>query len=352
MERPDLSQVDPQVKAYIEYLEKRLKINTVSRDESSAAVAVPDTPLPAEAPTTINIVTISKNGFAKRTLRHLYPRQHRGGMGIFDIDISDEDAPAVLLNAEEGQSILVFTNKARVYRLSLSKIETGPVHMKGQPLFDRSPLDPDETVAAALPDRAAGYIALLSAHGRVRCLRHHLFGEHMRPGTAMFRYEEFGPLVSVCWTPGDSDLFIASKNGQAIRFSEKLLNPQGDLGLRLADGDQAVSVTSVYPDSNVFLLSANGKGTIRSMNGFAPNKSTGGSGKIAMKTDQLIGAVTVEPEDEIFAESRYGKVIRFRADEVPDAEGAVQGVYCMGLRGDEVSSVMKSSPALRTSGLY
>lgn len=352
MERPDLSQIDPQVKAYIEFLEKRLKINTAPREDTVVTAPVPDTPLPAESPTTINIITISKNGYAKRTFRHLYPRQHRGGMGIFDIDIADEDAPAVLLNAEEGQSILVFTNKARVYRLPLPKIEQGLVHSKGELIFDRSPLDPDETVAAALPDRAAGYIALLSAHGRVRCLRHHLFGEHMRPGTAMFRFEEFGALVSVCWTPGDSDLFIASQKGQAIRFSEKLLNPQGDLGLRLAEGDRAVAVASVYPDSNVFLLSANGKGTIRPMEGFAPNKSAGGSGKMAMKTDQLIGAVTVEPEDEIFAESRYCKIIRFRADEVPEAEGAVQGVFCMGLRGDEVSTIMKSSPTLRSSGLF
>jgi DNA gyrase subunit A len=351
MERPDLSQVDPLVRAYIEYLEKRLKIG-YSQKEESVAIEIPDTPIPPESPTTINIVTISKEGYAKRTYRHLYPRQHRGGMGIFDIDMAGDDFPVVLANAEEGQNILLFTNKARVYRQNLSKITEASLHSRGQLLFDRSPMDVDEYITVVLPEQASGYIAMLTAQGRVRCLRHHLFGEHMRPGTQVFKYEEFGALVSACWTPGDSELFITSKNGQAIRFGEKLVSPQGDWGIRLGDQDTAVSIASVGPEDGVFLLTSNGRGTIRLMSGFAPNKSPGGSGKIAMKTEHLIGAVKIVEEDEIFIISRFGKIIRFRVDEVPASEGAVQGVNCMGLRGDEVVTLLKSSPVLQSTGLF
>ncbi|HEX2979294.1 MAG TPA: hypothetical protein VHO48_03415, partial [Anaerolineaceae bacterium] len=137
-----------------------------------------------------------------------------------------------------------------------------------------------------------------------------------------------------------------------IRFTEKLVSPQGEWGIRLSGDDQAVAIASVSEDSCVFLIGQNGKGTLRAMSGFAPNKSTGGSGKLAMKTTGLVGAVTARPEDEIFLISQLGKIIRFRADEVPVSEGAVQGVNCMGLRGDEVSAVLNSSLETPSNDLF
>lgn len=347
LERPDLEGVSPEIRAYIEHLEKRLKIG--AQPEVSE---VPETPLTDEPPTNICVITISKDGYAKRTYRHLYPRQHRSGMGIFDLDTNDPDYPMVVANAMDTQSLLLFTNKARVYRYSVARIPESPVHSKGELLFDRTPLEPDEFVVAALPERAFGYVAVLSAYGRVRCLRHHLFGEHMRSGMQLFKSEETGPLAAVCWTPGDADLFIATKMGQGIRFSEKLVTPQGDQAIRLADGDTAVGVASVTDDSGVVLLTASGKGTVRLMSGFAPNKSSGGSGKIAMKTEDLVGAAAMDAAADVFAISRYGKIIRFPASEVPPTEGVVQGVFCMTLRGDEVSAYLVSSPKLVNNSLF
>lgn len=354
MERPDLSNTDPLVRDYIEYLERRLRIGPDRHRDTPETDELPvsDAPLPAEAPTTLQIITISKEGYTKRTARHHYPRQHRGGMGIFDLDLNGDDYPVTLANTDEEQSLLVFTNKARVYRHPVSKISSTDVHAKGKPLFDRSPLDHDEWVTVALPVRATGYVAMLSANGRVRILRHHLFGEHLKPGTSLFKYDEFGPLVSACWTAGDGDLFIASRSGQAIRFNEKLVSPQGDWGIRLSGDDSAVSITSIYPDSTVILIGKNGKGTRRAMSGFAPNKSAGGSGKQAMKTPGLVGSVACQPDDEVFLISQLGKIIRFRTDEIPLAEGTVQGVNCMSLRGDEVSSVLISSQNHSTNGLF
>jgi DNA gyrase subunit A len=80
------------------------------------------------------------------------------------------------------------------------------------------------------------------------------------------------------------------------------------------------------------------------MSGFAPNKTPGGSGKIAIKSNKVAGAVTIETNDDLFIISRLGKVIRFPASEVPPTEGVVQGVNCMGLRGDEVVALLRSGP--------
>ena len=350
MDRPDLTDVDPKIRAYVEYLESLVKVKPISSGKdrfhtnmvSDTFVDQVEDQLPSELPTTLNIVTISKTGIAKRTARHLYSRQHRGGMGIFDLDVVSPDYPTILTCADETKNLILFSNTARAFRLSINKINSTPVRSKGEILLQRISLEPEESIVAVLPERASGYVAMASASGGVRCLRHHLFGEHMRPGTVMFQHKDFGPLVSACWTLGESDLFVATQNGLAIRFSEKLVPPQGDLGIRLSGDDTVVAITSVYQDSGVFLVGADGKGTVRLMSGFAPNKSMGGSGKLAIKCQKLVGATEIEENDDLFIITRQSKIIRFKADEVPGTEGVIQGVNCISMRVDKVTTVIKT----------
>jgi len=342
MQRPDLSNIDPTLVKYIEFLEKKLGL---SQEKPLADEISPERAseiLPAEPQTTLGVLTISSQGFVKRTYRHLYSRQHRGGMGVFDIDISSTDEPVSLGLFDQGQTVILLTSKARAFRYSPHHLEPSPVRSKGLPALERLGLEQDERITAVLPEQARGYIALLGESGRVRCLRHHLFGEHMRPGTILFNLADFGPLSSACWTPGDAELLIVSRQGMGIRFPEKAISPQGDLGIRLSNDDKAVGITSVNPDSLVFMLGTDGRGTVRQMSGFAPNKSPGGAGKIAMKTSHLVGVATVQPDDDIFIVTRTGKIIRFQADEIPPTEGTVQGVNCISMRMDEVASFLRS----------
>ena len=353
MQRPDLSKIDPSVVAYIEYLERKVGVkpgegrpmaSRVTVREEETALPERTEPLPAERETNFSILTITQEGNAKRTYRHLFTRQHRGGMGVFGIDLLGDDEPVILAGTEETQNLLFFTSRARVFRQPLNIINESPINARGSSLTGRFNLEPDETLVAVLPEQARGYVALVTQGGRVRSLRHHLFGEHMRPGAAMFNYNEVGPLASVCWTPGDAELFILTREGMGIRFAEKSISPQGDQGIRLSGNDCVVAITSVNEDSGVFMVSADGRGTVRQMSGFAANKSPGGSGKIAFKSSHVISAVMVEKDDDLFMMSRLGKVVRFPSEEVPTTEGVVQGVNCMGLRGDEVVALLKSGP--------
>ncbi len=345
MQRPDLSKADPAIIAYIEYLEAQLKGNAPRRSPVRAKEIeeFPAEPaVPAEPPTTINIATVSQAGLAKRTPRHLYPRQRRGGMGIFDLDVPAPDFPAILASLDASENALVFTNLAKVYRVPAGYLDDSDVRSKGKLLLDRYALEEGEMPVAVLPERSSGYVALVSALGKVRCLRHHLFGEHMRPGSLFFNTRETGPLVAACWTEGDSDLFLLTQRGIAIRFSEKALSPMGDWGIKVSADDRVVAITSVYADGQVFIIGSDGKGTIREMSGFAANKSAGGSGKIAMKNDHIVGAAMVTANDDLFILTRLGKMIRFRADEVPSTDGVVQGVICVNMRNDEVVAVKAS----------
>lgn len=354
MQRPDLSNVDPEIVAYIEYLERKTGTksgigrmaasNSQVDGEDDSEFLNRNEPLPAEIESPFFILTVTRQGGAKRTYRHIYGRQHRGGMGVFGIDLVGDDEPVILSEAEENQNLLFFTSRARVFRQPLSIISSGPINARGDMVANRFALEPEESLVAVLPEMARGYIALVTRGGRVRCLRHHLFGEHMRPGTSFFNINEYGPLASACWTPGDADLVILTQGGMAIRFSEKTISPQGDQGIRLSTNDHVVAVASVNEESGLFIAGADGRGTVRLMSGFAANKTLGGSGKIAIKNNKVVGAVAVEAKDDLFLLSRLGKIVRFPASEVPTTEGVVQGVNCMGLRADEVIAVIKCGP--------
>lgn len=337
LERPNLNNVAPEVKAYIEALEAKLA-RLQPRRESAAS---PD-PEPGEPPTTLNMITISARGMAKRTPRHLYGRQRRGGMGIFDLEAAGGDPPAVLTVADENEVVLLFTDFGRAFRLPVASLAETAVRGQGQALTVMLQFRPHERIVAALPENGGAYAALVSQRGWVRRVRSSYLGKSLIPGTTFHDVKEGGYLTAVCWTPGDDELFMATRLGKGIRFLESQVPARGCLGMRVDVDDAAVAVTAVHPDSGVFLLSNDGKGTIRLMAGFSANKAPGAGGKVAMKTDHLVGAVSVSEEDDIFVISELSKIIRFRAEEVPPKEGVVQGVNCMTLRNDKVTALTAS----------
>lgn len=343
LERPDLSQAAPEVRAYIEALEAEL----APRRGQPAGQADLEPQEPSEPPTTLQVVAISAAGLAKRTPRHLYDRQRRGGMGVFDLETSGGDAPALLTVADRAHDLIVFSDQARAFHVPVSRLAETPVRGRGQSLLNAVALQAGERLAAVLPAGRGVALALVSERGYARVLPAHVVGQAMSPGTALFRYAEFGPLAAVCWTTGDGDLFVATQHGLAIRFPERALPLQGGLAIRLEAGDRTAAVEAVRPPDGqaIFLLGADGRGTLRLMSGFAANKAPGGGGKTAMKTEQLAGAVAAEPGDDIFILSRLSKMIRFRASEVPAKEGVVQGVNCMALRADECVAVTASPSA-------
>lgn len=340
IERPDLSQVDPDIRRYIEALEDELE-RLVEQGEDTS-----DSPIqtPVEPATPLNIISANASGLAKRTPAHFYARQKRGGMGVFDIETPREDPPILVSIAEDTQTLLIITSHARAYHLPVTAITETPVRGRGMSITTRLNWNNDEHLVAILPVQAQGYLILLSSSGMVRSLRHHIFGDYMKPGLPLYDIKSFGPLGAAAWSLGDGDLFIATRQGKAIRFSEKHVPAQGCPGIRLAAGDQAVSVATAYNDSEIFLLGSDGRGTVRHMAGFNANKSPGSGGKIAMSASQLVGAANIDGADDVFIISNLGKMIRFKLSEVPVKDGVVQGVSCIGLRGDTAVALAVRRP--------
>lgn len=349
--RPDLSDVAAEVVAYIEALEMELLRyqdggRPLPGSRAGAAAVATEAALaePGELPTPVNVVTISRSGMVKRTPRHFYSRQRRSGMGVFDLETAEADPPAHLLLADQDQVLLLFSSHGRAFRWPLRDLVASAVRARGESLLRKLPfpLQADERIAAVLPENGGAYACLASERGWLRRIRASYLGKSMIDGISFHDTKEGGPLAAACWTAGDGELFLATRQGLAIRFNENQVPARGVRGMRVTPGDEVVAVTAVYPHSGVFLLGHDGRGSIRLMSGFSANKAPGAGGKAALKTERLVDAVTVAESDDIFIISGLGKIIRFTAAEVPPKEGVVQGVHCLTLRADEAVAVAKS----------
>ncbi len=335
-ERPDLSQVPPNIVQYIEHLETEIDR---LRGEGGRPAATFDQ---SEPPTTVNILTLSKNGLLKRTPRHYYTRQRRGGVGILDMDLAANDMPIALAVAEESQSVLLFSNFGRAFRLQVSDIAESELRGTGSALSSLFNFRPNEQIVTILPEGQGANVVLVSERGWVRRIRGSYLSSNLIPGMSFHDPKDGGYLAAACWTQGNEDLFLATMSGKGVRFSENQVPASGVKGMRVEPGDRIIGVTAVTDNTGVFLLSADGKGTIRLMSGFSANKAPGAGGKIALKTKKLAAAFTIYPEEDIFCVSQQGKIIRFQAQEIPPKEGVVQGVNCMSLRSDEAVAATKS----------
>ena len=290
MQRPDLSMSTPEVIAYIEALEQEL---AALRDAAEAEADHDGTFEPSEPPTTINVVSVSHSGLAKRTPRHLYTRQRRGGMGVFDLDSPENDPPAHLVLADAAASLTLVTDQGRAFRVPLADLQESPVRGRGKSLLERFTMRPGENISLIFGDpliaARSAYLALVTQRGQLRRIAAQYLGKNLQAGALIYNVAEGGPPAAACWTSGSDDLFIVTRSGQAIRFSERLAPVRGCLGLRVEPGDTIAGIAAIGSDGGVFLLSAEGKGTIRLAAGFGANKAPGASGKVAMKADDDCG---------------------------------------------------------------
>jgi len=344
--RPDLSAVAPEVLSYIEQLEAevtRLRTSALSAAGSGRRIARAEVSFePSEPPTTINILTISQNALIKRTPRHLYARQRRSGMGIFDLDVAEGDQPRFLVSTDESAGVVLITNQGRVFRIETSSLVESPVRDKGESLHDILPLRDGEAITIAMSNEGGSQVIIVTDRGQLRRYAGHHFNQNFQQGMEIFNVQDVGIPVASCWTSGGMELFIATRQGRAIRFAEKLVPVRGCLGMRVEMGDEIISIAAAPEDGAVFMVTESGKGTIRLLSGFSANKAPGSGGKTAMKTDALIGVMGVDAGDDLFIISEQGKIIRFRADDVPAKAGVVQGVNCMALRADSCVAMVTS----------
>jgi DNA gyrase subunit A len=292
------------------------------------------------------VVTITRGGYAKRTKTDLYRAQRRGGKGVRGAQLRTDDIVEHFFVTSTHHWILFFTNKGRVYRAKAYELPEAARDARGQHVANLLAFQPDERIAEvlALQDYdVAPYLVLATAGGLVKKSRLREFDSPRQGGIIAINLREDDEVIGARLVSPDQDLLLVSRHAQAIRFraSDDVLRPMGRatsgvIGMRFSNGDQLLGMHVVEADTDADVLVATGGGYAkRTPADQYPVKGRGGRGvvtaRIVEARGELIGALMVGPEDEVFAITSAGGVIRTTAAEIKQSGRQTMGVRLVNL---------------------
>ena len=292
------------------------------------------------------VVTISHAGYIKRNAVSLYKSQHRGGRGKVGMGTKEEDFVEKIFIASTHNYLLVFTSAGKVYWLKVYQIPQAGRAAKGKAIVNLVNLAPGEKVMATLPVREFvddKFIVMVTKKGTIKKTELTAYANPRAGGIIAISIDEGDELVEVQLTMGNQDVFIATKQGMAIRFKEDDVRDMGRTargvrGISLDEGDEVIGMD--IPAQNTFMLtvSENGFGKCTPVDEYRV-QSRGGKGTINLKTVEKVGNVSgvlqVVGEDNVMLISSAGKVIRLKVQEIPVNHRVTQGVKLIDLEPEE-----------------
>jgi len=269
------------------------------------------------------VVTITRTGYAKRTRADLYRSQKRGGKGISGASLRQDDIVSHFFVSSTHDWILFFTNKGRVYRAKAYELPEANRVARGQHVANLLAFQPDEHIAQVIRIKdydAAPYLVLATKEGLVKKTRLTEFDSNRSGGIIAINLRDDDELVGAALIAADDDLLLVSRKAQAIRFNatDEALRPMGRatsgvIGMRFTDGDQLLAMEVVRDDMDVLVATGGGYAKRTPLDEY-PVQGRGGKGvltaKITERRGGLVGAVVISPDDELFAITSNGGVIR------------------------------------------
>jgi DNA gyrase subunit A len=292
------------------------------------------------------VVTLSHAGYAKRQPVSLYRAQRRGGKGRSATNMKEEDFVERLWIANTHDTLLVFTSAGRVFWLKVYKLPDAGPNARGKPIVNLLPLEPDEKVQAVQAVREFSedrYVLFATRDGTVKKTPLTEFAFQLQRGKIAINLDEGDALVDVQLTDGSRDVMLFASNGKAVRFAEDEVRSMGRTatgvrGMKLAQGEQVVSLIVVDGDGDILTATERGYGKRTELADY-PRKGRGTQGVIAIQCSErngaLIGAVQLAESDELMLISNQGTLVRTRAAEIARVGRNTQGVTLIRLPADE-----------------
>ncbi len=303
-------------------------------------------------------VTISRGGYLKRTPVDTYRRQTRGGKGRIGMSARGEDVIEKLIISSTHSYLLIFTNKGRVYWLKVYHIPDLAAAGKGKNINGLINLQPDEVPKAFLPVKEFTedkFIAMITKQGVIKRCQLTEFDNVMQRGIIACALDEGDELIAARITSGGEQIFLATREGMAIRFKEEDVRAMGRpaRGVRamsLDDGDHLVGAAIVNDDSLILSISERGYGKRTPAKDYRM-QTRGGKGVINMKTTTKIGKVVeileVQENTDLMIISKEGQIIRIESGQIRQAGRSTQGVTLVKMEGEDkvsAASVVPESP--------
>ncbi len=309
------------------------------------------------------VITLSNDGYAKRIPLDTYKSQNRGGKGIIGGKTKEEDFIEHLFVTSSHSTILMFTNRGRVFALKAFEIPEGNRQSKGKAIVNLLQITGQEKVTSAIAFRdfdpknsGETYLTMCTRMGTIKRVELCEFANIRRTGIIAIGLEESDVLVSVQETHGKSDIIIATKNGKSIRFDENQVRAMGRTakgvrGIKLAQGDNVIGMEQAEREGeqpDVLSVCENGYGKRTEFSEYR-TQNRGGSGVITIKTTQRNGCVAgiklVDESKDLMVITEKGMAIRIRCEEIRSVGRNAQGVRLVRL--DENDKISRVAPVVK-----
>jgi DNA gyrase subunit A len=297
------------------------------------------------------VVTLSHAGYAKSQSLDVYRSQRRGGKGKSATSMKDEDFIDKLIIASTHDTVLCFSSKGKVYWLKVYEFPQASRAARGKPIINLLPLEDGERINAVLPIREYAedkFIFMATADGTVKKCSLADFSRPRPSGIRAIELREDNQLIGVELTDGNHDVMLFSDAGKAVRFHESEVRAMGRTargvrGIRLGDGQRVISLIIVESGCTVLTATEKGFGKRTPIEDYVV-KGRGGIGVISIQTTErngkVVGAVTVNEDDEIMLISNQGTLIRTPVDQVSVVGRNTQGVRLVTLgEGESLASL-------------
>ena len=290
------------------------------------------------------VVTITSTGYAKRTKVDAYKSQRRGGKGVRGAELKQDDVVRHFFVCSTHDWILFFTNFGRVYRLKAYELPEASRTARGQHVANLLEFQPEERIAQVIQIQSyedAPYLVLATVQGRVKKSRLSDYESARSGGLIAINLNEGDKLIGAPLCSNEDDLLLVSEEGQSIRFSadDEQLRPMGRStagvkGMRFRGDDHLLAMTVVRDGSYLLVATAGGYGKRTSMDEYSV-QGRGGVGVVTFKYNpkrgKLIGALAVDDDDQIFAITSAGGVIRTEVNQIRPSSRATMGVRLVNL---------------------
>ncbi|MFE1594600.1 DNA gyrase subunit A [Nocardia sp. NPDC058705] len=366
----DLAKIEIEIADYKDILEKPERQRAIVRDELAEIVEkygddrrtriiaadgdVNDEDLIAREDV---VVTITETGYAKRTKTDLYRSQKRGGKGVMGAGLKQDDIVKHFFISSTHDWLLFFTNKGRVYRVKAYELPEANRTARGQHVANLLAFQPDEKIAQIIQLKTyedAPYLVLATRAGLVKKSKLTDFDSNRSGGIVAVNLRDDDELVGAVLCSSDDDLLLVSAKGQSIRFAatDEALRPMGRAtsgvqGMRFNTDDELLSLNVVRLGTYLLVATAGGYAKRTAIEEYTA-QGRGGKGVLTIQYDpkrgSLVGALIVDDEDELYAITSSGGVIRTAAKQVRKAGRQTKGVRLMNLAdGDTLLAIARNA---------
>ncbi|MFZ9356177.1 MAG: DNA gyrase subunit A, partial [Ilumatobacteraceae bacterium] len=293
------------------------------------------------------VIVMTQEQYIKAVSADSFRTQGRGGRGVSGARLKSDDIVRHVIFTTAHAYLLFFSNRGRVYRLRALEVPERERTAKGMPIVNLLPLQSGETIQAIIDTRefpGERYLFFVTKSGQVKKTKFDEYDSSRRDGLIALKLRPKDELVRVIETNGTDDVFMVTRGGQTIRFSEKLVRPMGRSaagvrGMKMRGADEVVSVDVARDEASILLVTESGYGKRTQINHFA-RKGRGGMGMIGIKLTgkkgRVVAAFMVGLEDEIVVVSSGGTTIRIPVREISSQGRAATGVRVMSLESGQV----------------